>query len=104
MGDTMNGPKQPSERPACRHPSPAPVGLADLQEGGLTPGHVIANWPGVPETALHEAESRRIFQSTLARWAFDVLRLQRNGLDRPVNRHSVARQASPVSVALRKAA
>ncbi|MBN8644191.1 MAG: hypothetical protein J0L61_02995 [Planctomycetes bacterium] len=67
------------------------------------PAEAIAAWPGVLENARHEAESRRLFQRTLAGWASDVLRLQRRGLDRPAQARRTPMTATP-GAAFRKAA
>lgn len=87
------------ERPkAARSPdrrSPHPTQPADLKGSEITPAEVIANWPGVRESTLDEAESRRMFQRMLACWATDVLRLKRKGLDVPASRRTQPRQAMP---------
>jgi len=75
--------------------SPHPAQTADPIDCGTTPAEVIANWPGVRESALDEAESRRMFQRMLACWATDVLRLRRRGLDVPASRRTQPRQAMP---------
>lgn len=90
---------RPKNTAATPEASPAPVVQADLKDCGITPGEVIFEWPGVRETALHEAESRRMFQRTLACWATDVLRLKRRGLDVPVSRRSEPRQTMPFAPA-----
>lgn len=95
---------RPKNSIAAGSASPTPALPADLSVSGITPGCQIAQWPGVMEAALHEAESRRMFQRTLALWATDVLRLKRRGLDVPVNRRSVPMQAMPAPVAYRRAA
>lgn len=97
----MTGPKNPAR---AVPDSPAPAPNADLVERGFTPGEQIAQWPGVREAALHEAESRHMFQRTLAQWAVDVLRLKRRGLDVPVSRRSDPRQAAPGVTPYRRAA
>jgi hypothetical protein len=95
---------RPKNTPAAVVASPTPRAQADLKECGITPGEVIWEWPGVRESALHEAESRRMFQRTLACWATDVLRLKRRGLDVPVSRRMEPRQAMPMTTPMRKAA
>lgn len=52
-------------------------------------------WPGVFDGAQPEAESRRLFQRTLAGWAVDVLRLKRKKLDLPARHTPSARTATP---------
>lgn len=86
---------RPKNSPTTLVASPAPLSQTDLKECGITPGEVIWEWPGVRETALHEAESVRMFQRTLALWATDVLRLKRRGMDVPVSRRMEPRQAMP---------
>ncbi|MFM9959375.1 MAG: hypothetical protein ACKVZJ_15065 [Phycisphaerales bacterium] len=100
----MTGPKNRQNPPTAPALSPTPVGQADLYQGAFTPAAEIAQWPGVFDRALDEAESRRMFQRTLSCWAVDVLRLKRRGLDVPVNRRSMSFPPAPVSAPLRRAA
>lgn len=62
---------------------------------GVTPAAAIAAWPGIWDDAIPEAESRRLFQRTLAGWATDVLRLKRRGMDVPVLTRREARLVTP---------